>query len=709
MLRHLVCFILICMSIHAPIPMLAKGPVEDSLRQHINQLPDGKGKFEAIIDLTQILQRTDTDEALEFAGQAIKLASRLKDDLILVQAYNALGTVYRNRGENLEAARHHQKALEKLRGTNHYQAFANTYRYIALTHYYKGELPDALLQAERALSISRTYDYTLLKAQISNLMGAIYRRQGDFGKALELYFEARQIYEELGNQRGVAQTINNMANIYLEQNQVDQALENYLEVVEIYMDMDEQVGLATAYNNIGLVHFRKENFERAFLNYSKSLTIYEKTGRKREQVFALNKMAELAAERGRPKEALSYLEQAERVNLIVKDKIQEGLSMIFTGKAYLELNDVSKGVDYLRKGLERVHALGAAAYTIDAYRTLADAFVQIGDFEQAYSYQSALIAYRDSLNGVGVTELEENVRSARLVKEKEKKISALEHSQITEYYTRMGLISLLIGIVLLVGLGFLYFRYRYKSRYASLLSQKNQEIAEQNRRLENYNSDLEQFAFVVSHNLKEPLRTIGNYTSLVEKKFSGRISKEESSFFNLIKQGVNHMHALLSNLLIYVGLGKEEIRPVRLDMNQVLKQVMGKLSAEIEESGAQIILQPMPHIFADQAGMELLFYHLLNNALKFRSDVPLKIYLVYSPSGGYHQFSITDNGIGFKDDYKGKIFEVFQRLHTQEAYPGTGIGLAICRKVVQQHKGWISVSSEPDKGSTFQIHLPITG
>ena len=709
MLKRLICLILLSTVCPGYLFLLAQNPVADSLRQQMEQLPESIEKFEVIIELTSILQRTDTDQALELAKQAILLAEKLNDELILSQAYNALGGVYRNRGETREASRYHQKALEKLRGTNHFQAFAQTYLNIALIHYYRGELPDALMQAERALSISQTYDFSLQKAQISNLIGAIYRRKGDFTQAIDYYFEARHLYDGLNNQKGVAQTINNIANIYLEQNQIDEALKSYHDVIDIYKEVDEPVGLAAAYNNIGLVYFRKGDFELAFSNYSQALRIYENTGHKREQVFALNKLAELATERDMPQAALDYLDQAQKVNLIVKDRIQRGLSLIFTGQAYMKLNEAAKGIEYLRKGLDSVATLGAAGYTVDAYRALADAYVQIEDFENAFHFQSALIAFKDSLNEIGASDLAENVRSARLVREKEEQISALERSQIQANYTRLGLLALLIGLILLAGLGFLFFRYRYKSRFARLLTQKNEEIAEQNRRLKNYSADLEQFAFIVSHNLKEPLRTIGNYTGLIEKRLEGKFSKEDSQFFGFVSQGVNHMHALLGNLLTYVGLGKGEINLEKLDMSKVIQQTIEKLSDEIEQSGAQITIQNMPVLYADKEGMCLLFYHLLSNAIKFRGEGTLEIQISYVPTNGYHLFSVTDNGIGMNEIYRNKIFEVFQRLNASDTFPGTGIGLAICRKIAEQHNGWISVYSQPEKGSTFQIHLPITG
>jgi len=220
------------------------------------------------------------------------------------------------------------------------------------------------------------------------------------------------------------------------------------------------------------------------------------------------------------------------------------------------------------------------------------------------------------------------------------------------------------------------------------------------------NAELQQFAYVASHDLQEPLRMIGSYTQLLERRYGDKLDADAREFMDFIVEGATRMKQLIEDLLAYsrVGTRGKEVRPVQLQV--ALDRALVNLRAALESSDAHITHDVLPEVSADDTQLTQLLQNLIGNAIKFRKkDEPLRIHFGVQDSGEEWRFSVSDNGIGIEPQYFERIFMVFQRLHTRDEYPGTGIGLAICKKVVDRHRGRIWVESEHGKGSTFVFTL----
>ncbi len=223
------------------------------------------------------------------------------------------------------------------------------------------------------------------------------------------------------------------------------------------------------------------------------------------------------------------------------------------------------------------------------------------------------------------------------------------------------------------------------------------------------NAELEQFAYVASHDLQEPLRMIASYTQLLGKRYGDELQGDAAEFMGYIVDGAGRMKQLIEDLLAYsrVGTRGREFRPMSLDA--ALKHSLANLRAAIEDCGAEVTSDSLPEIEADESQIVQLLQNLVGNAIKFRSKEAPKIHVFCSGTGKDWEISVRDNGIGIEPQYFERIFMVFQRLHDKGRYPGTGIGLAICRKVVDRHHGRIWVSSgesQPGGGSTFHFTIP---
>jgi PAS domain S-box-containing protein len=225
------------------------------------------------------------------------------------------------------------------------------------------------------------------------------------------------------------------------------------------------------------------------------------------------------------------------------------------------------------------------------------------------------------------------------------------------------------------------------------------------RELERSNQELAQFAYVASHDLQEPLRMVTSYLQLLERRYTEQLDNDAHEFIGYAVGGARHMKELINDLLEYsrVGSRAEPLQPV--DLEEVFRRALAHLAPSIEELGARVTRDPLPTALADDSQLEQVFLNLLSNALKFRGPAAPRIHVSARRLDGTWRFSVADNGIGIEAQFFERIFVLFQRLHTREHYPGTGIGLAICKKIVERHGGRIWVESEPGKGTTFHFTL----
>lgn len=226
--------------------------------------------------------------------------------------------------------------------------------------------------------------------------------------------------------------------------------------------------------------------------------------------------------------------------------------------------------------------------------------------------------------------------------------------------------------------------------------------------LERSNKDLEQFAYAASHDLQEPLRTVSNFSQLLAKRYKGELDAKADQFIGFIVDGATRMQQMIDDLLAYSRVSTRA-KPFELtSCETIFNQAMTNLKAAIEESGAIVTHDPLPTIMADASQMVQLFQNLLSNAIKFQKEKP-RITVSAVQSGNEWFFSVQDNGIGIAPEFMEHIFKMFQREHASAQYPGTGVGLAICKKIVERHGGRIWVKSEQGKGSTFYFTIPERG
>ncbi|MEM7656088.1 MAG: PAS domain-containing protein [Bacteroidota bacterium] len=243
----------------------------------------------------------------------------------------------------------------------------------------------------------------------------------------------------------------------------------------------------------------------------------------------------------------------------------------------------------------------------------------------------------------------------------------------------------------------------FQEKLANLNQNLEMAVSQRTKALQTLNKEMEQFVYIASHDLQEPLRTIANYVQLLQEN---ELSEEDAFFLSRIVQSTHRMQTLVKDLLDYSRVGGRESL-TEIDLNELVKEVQFDLKACIERTGVQVVVEALPSVHASARDLRQLFQNLIGNALKYhRTDVSPRIRISVKEQEEEWVFCISDNGIGMEEKYLGQIFEIFRRLHSQEEYEGTGIGLAMCKKIIGNYEGTIWATSQPGVGSTFCFTFP---
>ncbi len=535
----------------------------------------------------------------------------------------------------------------------------------------KHEYGEIMEYSEKTLELSRKYDDNEKEFIGLNAIAVYHGTKYDFKMAMLYFRNALDKSVEINYRYGTAYCLINIGTIYANLFNYNEALDRYMTVLEEYEDvLDDSTGLIIM-NNVGNIYFTVGKLDDALEYFEKSLALAESICYNEMKAHTLAQISRTLVEQKKYEEALSYAFRSEE--LIEETGNIEGkqINYITLGNIYYRLGDHDLAMKYVGKGVVSAKQVKDSVSEIRGYRLMSNIFKEKGNFEKALEYQ---LVYSQAQERYALDQRNRQIIDIEIrydFQQKEKEIELL-------------------------------------TKYKDTLASQHDRIVAQNKKLIDVNNDLMQFAYAVSHDLKEPLRMIGSYSQLIERRYAPQLDDSSTEFFKYVNEGVSRMTLLLDDLLKYATIGKsDELDLEEVNLKEILDVTLFNLKLVIEESEAKIIADTLPTIQTNRAYVSQLFQNLISNAIKFKKQgVPPEVRVGYEMLDNEHHISIKDNGIGIPADALGRIFVVFQRLHKRSHYSGSGIGLAICMKIIERLNGSIAVESEEGIGSQFTISLP---
>lgn len=630
------------------------------------------------------------------------------DENHFAAAFDGLKNLQLNEEELEEVKTILENAFEACQSSNNFSKKSKLSALLANAYILNGANEKAFESLQKALQLgnnvlSKKEHILILKrtAELSLTMGK-------YENAYSYRLQILKIYEELEDKEGIYATLYNIGSIFFYQENFPQALLHYQKAREMAEVAKDSSILYRSLAAIGSVYGELEESDQSLDYNLKSLRMAEQMNFDMGVAYSAHNVGMNYEILGLPEKALSYFEQALQLMQKRGDKFGEANCLQAISSVHSQNLNHQKAIDYLTQALAITQQLGDRSRIREIYLDMSKTYFDAGNSDKAYEVQKNYIELRDSLIKEETMQQMANLKQAHELekKENEKQIAIMQSEQqieqIYRYFFLVGLSFLLLAAWLF------YSRYQEQTAMNKLLAQKNEEIQLQNNKLATSNRELEQFAYIASHDLKEPLRNIGGFTSLLERRYLAEGDDDAKDFMRFISSSVSHMHTLLTDLLAYsrIGMQNEEHEEEYLSLNEVVEQVCSNYQTTIQENDVQIIVDDLPAIHGNRIQMIQLFQNLIGNAIKFRGEQKPEIHIHAAENTKEFILSVKDNGIGMEQEYTDKIFVIFQRLHNRTKYEGTGIGLAICKKIVEQHDGRIWVESQSGEGSTFYFSIP---
>jgi signal transduction histidine kinase len=465
---------------------------------------------------------------------------------------------------------------------------------------------------------------------------------------------------------------------------------------------EEKDALGNLYYNMSVL-FRTKEFGALRKGYlEKAKELFEQTNNKLGLSRYYNAASSYYAYNDDPQTAIGLQKKGLALSEEIKDKHGVAVYLNNIGSMHVDLGDFATAKDYMYRSLALKREMGNQYTIAVSYMHIGQACRHENSHEEAIeNFLLAEQIFKELDSKIYLHELYEHLSlSYAALKQFEKAYeNTLKFQQLKEELYNFDKRATIKDTQI-------KYELEQKEREADLLRQKNKEIEGYLQKLEASNNELQQFAHVASHDLKEPLRMISSYLALLQKRGIEKLDAEELQFIGYAIDGAKRMDTLIADLLALSKIN-HNLNFEQIDLNEVLDVVLKNLGGLFQERRIIVEADVMPKITADRTQMVQLFQNLVGNGIKYNTSEVAEIVIKYQNKGTYHEFSFIDNGIGIPEQHKERIFVIFQRLHLRDEYSGTGIGLAICKKVIEQLRGKIWVEGNPNGGSIFSFTVPI--
>ncbi|MEL6832498.1 MAG: ATP-binding protein [Bacteroidota bacterium] len=564
--------------------------------------------------------------------------------------------------------------------------------------------PDsARLVAEDVISRADQNDFPKGRADGLHILGLLEWAEGDMTQALDHYLDALSVRKSINDSLGLGRSHNNIGNVYFQLEQIDSAEVHYYQGMIIREQLKDIAGLIYSYSNLGDIALATKDVSEAESYYMMAYELAEKDSIFSGLAHVSGRQGRLALERGDLtkaqatwEQAVRYAEQANNRRLLA-GAIQEAIRLAM-------INDQIEIPAHIESA-KRSMALAAEVSAVDLQAEAAILVAQLAaanrDLSEAYDYQIQYqelteVLIQEQKNDAVMAILEQ--KDAELKAEQDRRTAKENSDELSRQNIQLGFWALVI--LLLVIAGSFAINYRAFRRQSELVER----LEANNKELDARYDDLQEFAKIASHDLKEPVRNIGAFANLIERRYAVKLDDKGIEYLEFIIKSAHQMNALLNDLLTFSNIPRYEQEALQPTF---LHQLVGEVVAQKKkEHGAfQFVGTTLPTIHAYPNLIEILLVQLIDNALKFNIAELKQVEIGYDTTEADHILWIADNGLGIDPNYHEQIFDIFSRLGKRDQ-AGTGMGLAISKRIIETHRGRIWVESKPKEGTRFYFTIP---
>lgn len=555
------------------------------------------------------------------------------------------------------------------------------------------------------------------QAKVFSLLGAIYEALGSYDNAFSYLIKALEKSEKADDSEGMAESLYKIGFLYYSQKNYAKSLK-YYEDARLLCEKDTTIHrkyLLICLSAVGSVYEELDQQEESLRYNSRALELAEQISNDRNKAYALLNIGENYTNLKDYSKAKEYLLKAIKMSDTLNNTRLSILCHLRMGELQMQTGPYIDAERSLLQAYALCKKSGSNSILIQVLERLAHMQDLKGNYEASNAYLREYIMMKDSLINESSNNEIIKLNTIYEVGKKETAIRLLEREKELAEVRRKGNQRTMIGLSLflaaLSGLLIWVLRLVRQQRESNkVLQELNGQIESQNLQLQSYNEELRQYAYVASHDLQEPLRTIGSFVGIIKRRYTDQLDEQAQQYMDFVTNGVARLQLLLKDLLAYTRIDRENTGFTKVETREVVTEVISSLQQVIEDSGAQIDFDAdsMPVVMGNRSRLGQIFQNLISNGIKFRGEQAPIVEVGCMPDTDKKEylFYVKDNGIGIPEDFRTKMFEMFTRLHSREAYEGTGIGLATCRKIVEKHGGKIWAESEPGMGSAIFFTLP---
>jgi signal transduction histidine kinase len=655
---------------------------------------------------------TNLNIALKYANRAIEIAKASGNLEDIFNAQRGLAFIYEDNSLAIKAIEVHVNNIEIAKKLDN-DALASVYNDIAILNRKAGNFREAYNWYDKTLELARSVKDTINIESSLHGIGLLQKEVGLYDKAIANLLESLNYAVALNSTRDIIVSENDIADTYMKAQEVDKALEHIERAYQLALQQfnnankdEEATGqLARALSIYGTILVLKKDFQGALKKQEEALKIYTRFNLKTHIANALIQIASIYLDIHNYPKAKEILDECLQYESSATIRNRSELYSKL-GIYYIETNNLALAEKFFLKSLSQANKYDFKDISQKVNYQLFLINFNNNNNKKAIQYLNAAQALNDSLFNAAKSK---RTAEAEFKFDNERRDNEIQALKLKENDSKLRANSvLLIASVVLFVMIVLFLGYTIKMRGKNLqaMQVKSDEIQQQYRKLEESNEILSQFAYVAAHDLKEPLRSIGSYIGLIQMRYSKDLPDDAKDYMKFVNSGVKRMYSLLTDLLDFSQVISQQPSSELIRPNEILSDVRDNLRSAIEAKNAQIIYKTdMPNVRMNRLHMTQLFQNLIGNALKF-TDIDPVVKVEAREENGCVVLTIEDNGIGIKKEYAGKVFVLFQQLNKKEQFEGTGIGLTICKNIVEKYNGRIWFDSEENKGTKFYISIP---